>query len=112
MLKLLFKSYGYLEYFISKTSIKNPFRLKQLLRVFIDIKIDKTDIFYMSLFFSMKSLKEKANQYYLKNPRNAFIAKNLYEECLIIGKPFEKDNVAFLLNIEIYRDYNDIRKRM
>ena len=131
LVEKLFKSYGYLfktqlnsmvdlnekiniiknvEYYISKTSMKNPFRLKQLLGIFIDIKIDKSDIFYIFSIFSMKLLKEKADQYYLKNPRNAFIAKNFYEECLIIGKPFEKDNVAFLLNIEIYRDYNDIKK--
>ena len=132
LVEKLFKSYGYLfkthlnsmvdlnekgkikknvEYYLSKISIKNPFRLKQLLTVFIDIKIDKSDIFYTSSIFSIQLLKEKGDKYYLKKQKNTLqIAKIFYEECLIIGKPFEKDNVIFLLNIEISREYNDIIK--
>ena len=97
-----------IESYLEKINKKNPFRLKQLLINFKDIKKTKSDIFYTTSIYAMELLKTKGDIYFLKKDKNSFqIAKNIYEECLLIGKSNVKDEV-YSLDIEIYRNYLQI----
>lgn len=94
-----------IENYLEKINKKNPFRLKQLLINFKDIKKTKSDIFYTTSIYAMELLKIKGDAYFSKKDRNSFqIAKNIYEESLLIGKSNVKDSV-YSLDIEIYRNY-------
>jgi L1 cell adhesion molecule like protein len=94
-----------IEKYLKKISENNPFRLKQLLMIFYDIKKEKSTIFYTSTIYAMDLLLSKGNSYFEKKDRNSlYIAKNLYEECLLLSTTEVKENV-YLLDIEIYRNH-------
>ena len=129
LIEKLFKSYSYffktqlnamvdfnekiniknnIEIYLSKIHRKNPFRLKQLLAHFKGIKINNSDIFYTSSIFSMKLLKNLAEEYFSKKQRNSLqIARNIYEECLLIGKSISHD--IYIIDNELMREYNEIK---
>jgi hypothetical protein len=94
-----------IEKYLKKISENNPFRLKQLLMIFYDIKKEKSTIFYTSTIYAMDLLLSKGNSYFEKKDRNSlYIAKNLYQECLLLSTTEVKENV-YLLDIEIYRNH-------
>jgi hypothetical protein len=129
LIEKLFKSYSYfyktqlnamvdinekiniknnIEIYLSKIHRKNPFRLKQLLAHFKGIKINNSNIFYTSSIFSMKLLKNLAEEYFSKKQRNSLqIARNIYEECLLIGKSISHD--IYIIDNELMREYNEIK---
>ena len=129
LIEKLFKSYSYfyktqlnamvdinekiniknnIEIYLSKIHRKNPFRLKQLLAHFKGIKINNSEIFYTSSIFSMKLLKNLAEEYFSKKQRNSLqIARNIYEECLLIGKLISHD--IYIIDNELMREYNEIK---
>ena len=99
-----------IEKYLEKISQNNPFRLRQLLIHFQDIKKDNSDIYYTSSVYSMELLQKKGDEHFNNKERISLqIAKNLYEECLSIGKIFEKDNILVILNDEISRTYNSVK---
>ena len=59
----------------------------------------------------MKTLKTRGDEYYKKMQQNSNqIAKNIYEECLIIGKIcFNNDKILNTIDLEIRRDYEEIK---
>jgi hypothetical protein len=123
LLDKLFKSYSYLlktqlisfvdlnskgnikdtvESYLEKISKKNPFRLKNLLEHFKDIKKDNSDIYYSSSIYSMGILKKRGDDYFTKmNKNSVLIAKTFYEECVIIGKVVFSNNTIMLEQIDI-----------
>ena len=132
LVEKLFKSYGYyfktqlvtmidikekiiiknnIENYLGKISVNNPFRLKHLIMIFNDIKKEHSDIFYTSTIYAMDLLLNKGNQYLQKKDRNSLqIAKNLYEECLLLSKTDNfKKNIEFV-SIDINREYLRIRE--
>ena len=131
LVEKLFKSYGYLYKthlnamidINEKTNIKqniekylkticnnNPFRVKQLLYYFKDIKKEKSDIFFTSIIFCMDLLQKKADYIFNNKEKISLqIAKNIYEECLLIGKELENDELLLILDEEIQRNYNKIK---
>ena len=123
LLDKLFKSYSYLlktqlisfvdlnskgnikdtvESYLEKISKKNPFRLKNLLEHFKDIKKDNSDIYYSSSIYSMGILKKRGDDYFTKMNKNSVLtAKTFYEECVIIGKVVFSNNTIMLEQIDI-----------
>ena len=123
LLDKLFKSYSYLlktqlisfvdlnskgnikdtvESYLEKISKKNPFRLKNLLEHFKDIKKDNSDIYYSSSIYSMGILKKRGDDYFKKMKKNSvLIAKTFYEECVIIAKVVFSNNTIMLEQIDI-----------
>jgi len=99
------------ESYIEKISKNCPYRIKYLLENFKDIKMDNSKIYYTSSIYSMKILKSKGDEYYKKKQINSNqIAKNIYEECLIIGKIcFNNDKILNIIDLEIRRDYKEIK---
>ena len=99
------------ESYIEKISKKCPYRIKYLLENFKDIKIDKSKIYYTSSTYSMRILKSRGDEYYKKKQNNSNqIAKNIYEECLIIGKIcFNNDKILSIIDLEVRRDYEEIK---
>ena len=99
------------ESYIEKISKKCPYRIKYLLENFKDIKTDKSKIYYSSSIYSMKILKTRGDEYYKKMQQNSNqIAKNIYEECLIIGKIcFDNDKILNTIDLEIRREYEEIK---
>ncbi len=133
LLEKLFKSYSYfyktklntmvsinekidieknVELYLSKIYRKNPFRIKHLLGLFKDIKMEISDIFYKSSLFSMKELKQLADEFFAKKIKNSLqISQGIYEECITIGKmSFEIGNALLFLDIELRREYIEIKE--
>ena len=98
--------------YLKKISIKKPFRLKKLLMNFENIDRKKFDIFYSSSIFCMELLKEKSNKYFnIKEKNSSLVAKNLFEECLNIGKLFIKDDLILnLINSELKNKFQNIKE--
>ena len=99
------------ESYIEKISKKCPYRIKYLLENFKDIKTDNSKIYYTSSIYSMKILRTRGDEYYKKMQQNSNqIAKNIYEECLIIGKIcFNNDKILNTIDLEIRREYEEIK---
>ena len=59
----------------------------------------------------MRILKSRGDEYYKKKQNNSNkIAKNIYEECLIIGKIcFNNDKILSIIDLEVRRDYEEIK---
>ena len=91
-----------IELYLSKIYRSNPYRIKHLLAIFKDIKLEKSYIFYSSSLYSMKEIKKLADEYFEKQIENSLLISNsLYEECLNIGKlSFEVGNALVLLDID------------
>ena len=100
------------EDYIEKISKKCPYRIKYLLENFKDIKMEKSKIYYTSSIYSMKILKSRGDEYYNKMESNSNqIAKNIYEECLVIGKIcFNNDKILNIIDLDLRRDYEEIRE--
>ena len=100
------------ESYIEKISKKCPYRIKYLLENFKDIKMEKSKIYYTSSIYSMKILKSRGDEYYNKMESNSNqIAKNIYEECLAIGKIcFNNDKLLNTIDLDLRRDYEEIRE--
>ena len=132
LVEYLFKSYSYIfssfsnkllqnekkeiEETISKylklISIKNPFRLKQLIVIFEPIKIGISDIFYSISINCMEILKEKAKKYLdLKTKNSSSVAKNIYEECLNISKySFREEIILNAIDNKLKEKYKKIKE--
>lgn len=114
LIEYLFKSYSYIltkfsdkilsnekqevKEIISKylklISIKNPFKLKQLIIIFECIKIEISDLFYSISINCMEILKEKAEKYLNQKTKNSStVAKNIYEESINIANYSFKNDV-------------------
>ena len=99
-----------IEHYSENICNNNPFRVKQLLIHFQDIRKDKSDIYYISIIFCMKLLKQKGDDYFSNKEKISLqTAKNMYEECLLIGKELDNEELLYLLNDEISRNYNNIK---
>ena len=132
LVEKLFKSYSYLfktqlnalveineksniqqkiEQYLEIICNNNPFRVKQLLIHFQDIKKDKSYIFYNLIIFCMQLLQKKGDDYFNNKEKISLqTAKNIYEECLLIGKVLDNDDLLYSLNDdEIIRNYNNIK---
>ena len=98
--------------YIEKICKNNPFRLRQLLIHFQDIKRNISEIYYKLAVYSMDLLKKKGDEFcFIKEKISLQTAKNIYEESLFIGKIFEKDNIFYILNeVEVKREYNYIKE--
>ena len=133
LLEKLFKSYSYffktqlfsmikdnqdliknieknIENYLEKISMKRPFRIRQLLDHFKDIKKDNSQIYYSSSIYSMELLQKKADDYFNKNQKNLLkVAKNIYEESLLIGKKCINDDITLnTINNDLKRRYNEV----
>ena len=100
------------ESYIEKISKKCPYRIKYLLENFKEIRTDKSNIYITSTIFSMRTLKKRGDEYYIKMQSNSNqIAKNIYEECLIIGKIcFNNDKILNVIELEFRREYEEIKE--
>ena len=87
---------------LSIISVRNSFRIKQLLIYFSDIKNDPK-MFYNILIYCMSLLKEKGENLTQKNENYTnFIARNFFEECLIISRKYIENDTTLLQRIKIY----------
>ena len=131
LLEKLFKSYSYLyktqlfsyidlnmkdniekniKNFLNKICNKNPYRIKQLLNYFKSIKKEKSEIYYSLIIYSMELLQKKADEFFVTKESNKMqIAKSFYEECLVIGKAFEDENIKIFVNNNIILKYEYIK---
>ena len=94
---------------LNKIIDKNPFRIKQLLIYFSDIKNDNK-IFFDLIIYCLNSLKIKGEFSMKKNQKNSyFIAKNIFEECSLISKKYIKNEKDIaLIDENLYEEYNNI----
>ena len=132
LIEYLFKSYSYIltkfsdkilpnekqevKEIISKylklISIKNPFKLKQLIIIFECIKIEISDLFYSISITCMEILKEKAEKYLNQKTKNSStVAKNIYEESINIANySFKNDVILDLIDKNLKDKYENIRE--
>ena len=98
--------------YLKLISIKNPFRLKQLIIVFESIKIEISEIFYSISINCMEILEEKAKKYLdLKTKNSSSVAKNIYEECLNISKySFRKEILLTAIDNKLKEKYKKIKE--
>mgnify|MGYP003571320598 CR=1 FL=1 len=98
--------------YLKLISIKNPFRLKQLIVVFESIKIEISEIFYSISINCMEILEEKAKKYLdLKTKNSSSVAKNIYEECLNISKySFRKEILLTAIDNKLKEKYKKIKE--
>ena len=97
--------------FLEKINIGAPFRIKQLLNFFKNVKDDdfseRLDIFV----FAMDLLYKKAIENYNKKEKS-FIkyAKTLFEECLIISKTFIEENDTSKMDFNTLARFKQIKE--
>ena len=93
-------------------SIKNPFKLKQLIIIFEDVKREISDIYYAISIECMEILNEKAKKYLdLKTKNSSSVAKNIYEECLNISKySFRKEILLTAIDNKLKEKYKKIKE--
>ena len=98
--------------YLKLISIKNPFRLKQLIVVFESIKIEISEIFYSISINCMEILEEKAKKYLdLKTKNSSSVTKNIYEECLNISKySFRKEILLTAIDNKLKEKYKKIKE--
>ena len=96
--------------YLKIVSYKKPFKLKLLTIIFENIKSEISDIFYSISIYCMELLKEKAKRYLdLKTKNSAFVAKNIYEECLNIGNySFKDEKKLNIIDNKLKDKYKDI----
>ena len=91
--------------------IRNPFRLKPLLKNFENIKIEVSDIFYSTSVYCMKILRQKALLFFnLKKKNSSSISKNIYEECLNIAKSYFNERILNLIPNQMKEQYEEIKE--
>ena len=99
--------------YLTIINLKNPFRLKQLLKIFQDITLDVSNIFYSASIFSMDLLNNKADLFFeLKIKKPFSIAKNLYEESLSIAESYFKDiKILNLLPHDLKMKFQELKEK-
>ena len=97
--------------YLKLVSFKKPFKLKQLIIIFENIKSEISDIFYSISIYCMEILKEKAKKYLeLKTKNSSLVAINIYEECLNIGNySFKDEKTLNLIDKKLKDKFNDIK---
>ena len=132
LLEKLFKSYTYffntslktfldlnekakikesVESFLKKMSVKAPFRIKQLLKYFKNVKndifIERLDIFV----FTMELLYNKAKINFTKTEKHYILfAKVLFEECLYISNSFIENDDQAKMDFNLLQKYKEINQ--
>ena len=97
--------------FLSKICLKNPFRLKPLLKNFEKTKREISCIFYSASVHCMKILRLKALDFFnLKKKNSSCISKNIYEECLNIAKSNFDEKILNLIPNELKSAYEEIKE--
>jgi len=98
--------------YLKIVSIKKPFKLKQLIIIFENVKRQISEIFYSISIYCMEILKEKAQKYLeLKTKNSSFVANNIYEECLYIGNySFKDEKTLNIINSKLKDKFNNIKE--
>ena len=96
---------------LSKICLKNPFRLKPLLKNLEKIKRETSDIFYSISIYCMKILRVKALDFFnLKKKNSSSISKNIYEECLNIAKSNLDEKILNLIPNQLKNEFEEIKE--
>ena len=134
LVEKLFKSYNYLystnlyeklsaddkiiiennvQKYIKIVGLKNPFKLKQLIMIFENIKRERSEIFYSSSILCMEVLFQKAEKIFnIEKKNGSLIAKNFYEECLSIANTiFKDDKTLALIQNNLKLKYEEIKEK-
>ena len=97
--------------YLKLISIKNPFRLRELIKHFESIKKSNSELFYSSSIYCMEILYEKGNFFYnLKKKNSDLVSKNIYEECLSIAKSnFNEESILNIIKKDLKTKYKEIK---
>ena len=81
--------------------------------IFEKIKREKSEIFYSSSILCMEALYQKADKFFNRENKNAFlIAKNFYEECLSIANTnFKDDKILTLIQNNLKLKFEEIKEK-
>ena len=99
--------------YIKIIGLKNPFKLKQLVMIFENIKREKSDIFYNTSILCIEVLYEKGEKIFnLEKKNSSLIAKNFYEECLSISKSsFKNEKILSLIQNNLKNKFDEIKEK-
>ena len=97
--------------FLKKMSVKAPFRIKQLLKHFKNVKneifIERLDIFV----FAMELLYNKAKFNFTKTEKHFILfSKVLFEECLLISNTFLENDDQAKMDFNLLQKYKEINQ--
>ena len=103
--------------YIKKIAILNPFKVKELLSQFKLIDKEKSLVLYNSAIVALDYLTQVVERKYfpLERKNNAYIAKNIYEECLSIADEIfclkdkqKNEDILLKLHVEYKIKFDDI----
>ena len=115
--------YSTIKEYMKDVTYKNPFKLKILISNFKVIDTNISPTFYVYSIIAMDFLSQIAEKKYFpskdknnkNNKNNAYIAKNIYEECISIAnenlyfnEPKKNEEVLFKVELEFKLKYKEV----